>query len=134
VVPEDPAARREWQRRASAIGAYRKLSGHDDPAEAIGPEPPANNPDLRAAWHEALAALGPVDGPDVRGMTDSLLLRLRASYPVETGWAPPWTAGELRRTRETALAAAMDDRTARVRCPELPGQSSIRMMPGRKLL
>src|ERR1700733_816356 len=73
-VPADPEARLEWQRRAASVGAYRELSGHDDPADPIGPEPAASSPDLRAAWHEALAALGPVDGPDVRGMTDGLLL------------------------------------------------------------
>jgi hypothetical protein len=95
-VPADPKARLEWQRRAASVGAYRELSGYDDPADPVGPEPAANNPDLRAAWHEALAALGPVDGPDVRGMTDGLLLRLRDTYPAETAWAPPWTGDELR--------------------------------------
>ena len=98
-VPADPEARLEWQRRAASVGAYRELSGYDDPADPVGPEPAANNPDLRAAWHEALAALGPVDGPDVRGMTDGLLLRLRDTYPAETAWAPPWTGDELRQAR-----------------------------------
>ena len=110
-VPDDPAARLEWQRRASSIGAYRELSGYDDPADPIGPEPASSSPDLRAAWHEALAALGPVDGPDVRGMTDGLLLRLRDSYPIETAWAPPWPGDALRRTR----AAARDARLAALR-------------------
>jgi hypothetical protein len=104
-VPDDPAARLEWQRKAASIGAYRELSGHDDPADPVGPEPAANNPDLRAAWHEALAALSPVDGPDVRGMTDGLLLRLRDTYPVETAWAPPWVADELRQARAAARDA-----------------------------
>ena len=87
-VPDDPAARLDWQQRAASIGAYRELSGHDHPADPIGPEPAAGSPDLRAAWHEALAALGPADGPDVRGMPDGLLLHLRDTYPVETAWAP----------------------------------------------
>ena len=104
-VPADPEARLEWQRRAASVGAYRELSGHDDPADPVGPEPTANNPDLRAAWHEALAALGPVDGPDVRGMTDGLLLRLRGTYPAETAWAPPWTGDELRHARTGARDA-----------------------------
>ena len=69
-VPADPADRLEWQKRAAAIGAWRELSGYSDPADPIGPEPVAAAPDARAAWHEALAALGPVDGPDVRGMPD----------------------------------------------------------------
>ena len=45
-------------------------------------------PDLRAARHEALAALGPADGPNVRGMPDGRLLHLRDTYPIETAWAP----------------------------------------------
>ena len=69
-VPEHPLNRLDWQRRATSIGAYRELSGHRDPADPIGPEPATAAPDIRAAWHEALAALGPADGPDVRGMPD----------------------------------------------------------------
>ncbi|HEX6989100.1 MAG TPA: hypothetical protein VF282_06480, partial [Bacillota bacterium] len=110
-VPDDPAARLEWQRRAASIGAYRELSGYADPADPAGPEPSASSPDLRAAWHEALAALGPAGGPDVRGMTDGLLLRLRDTYPVETAWAPRWVGNELRRTR----TAARDARLAALR-------------------
>jgi conjugative relaxase-like TrwC/TraI family protein len=104
-VPDDPAARLEWQRKAASVGAYRELSGYSDPADPVGPEPAATSPDLRAAWHEALAALGPADGPDVRGMTDGLLLRLRDTYPVETAWAPPWTGDELRQARTGARDA-----------------------------
>ncbi len=108
-VPTDPADRLVWQRRAASIGAWRELSGHDDPADPIGPEPIGGDPDIRAAWHEALAALGPVDGPDVRGMTDGMLLHLRDTYPIETAWAPQWVGDELRQVRaggqEARLAA-----------------------------
>ena len=69
-VPGHPLDRLDWQRRASSIGAWRELSGYDHPADPIGPEPVAAAPDLRAAWHEALAALGPAEGPDVRGLPD----------------------------------------------------------------
>ena len=74
----------DWQCRASSIGAWRELSGYDHPADPIGPEPAAAAPDMRAAWHEAFAALAPVDGPDVRGMPDGTLLHLRDTYPIET--------------------------------------------------
>ncbi len=110
LVPEDPASRQIWQ-RAVSIGAYRELSGYGHPADPIGPEPATATPDLRAAWHEALAALGPVDGPDVRGMLDGRLLRLRDTYPIETAWAPPWAGDELRQAR----AAARDARLAALR-------------------
>jgi len=90
-VPGDPVTRVEWQRRA-------------DP---IGPEPATGSPDLRAAWQEALAALGRADGPDVRGMPDGLLLHLRDTYPVETVWAPLWTGDELRQVRGAARDARL---------------------------
>jgi hypothetical protein len=107
LVPEDPVDRLEWQQRASSIGAYLELSGYDHPADPIGPEPVAAAPDLRAAWHEALAALGPVGGPGVRGMPDGMLLHLRDTYPVETAWAPQWTGDELRQVRLGAQEARL---------------------------
>ena len=115
-VPAHPVDRLDWQQRASSIGAYRELSGYHDPAEPIGAEPAAAAPDKRAAWYEALAALGPVDGPDVRGMPDGTLLHLRDTYPTETAWAPPWVGDELRQVRvgarEAYLAAARADAEA----------------------
>jgi hypothetical protein len=110
-VPEDPLDRLDWQRRAAAIGAWRDLSGYHHPADPVGPEPVAAASDLRAAWHEAFAALGPADGPDVRGMPDGMLLHLRDTYPIETAWAPQWVGDELRQVR----AAAWDARLAGLR-------------------
>ena len=107
-VPAHPPDRLEWQRRASAIGAWRELSGYAYPADPIGPEPAAAAPDARAAWHQALAALGPVDGPDVRGMPDGRLWHLRDTYPVETAWAPPYVGDELRQVRAAGWQARLD--------------------------
>ena len=109
-VPDDPVTRLDWQHRAASIGAYRELSGYQHPADPIGPEP-AGDPDLRAAWQEALAALGPADGPDARGKADGFLLHLRDTYPVETCWAPRWVGDELRQAR----AAGRDVRLAALR-------------------
>ena len=106
-VPEHPLEALDWQRRAASIGAWRELSGHSDPAEPIGPEPAAAAPDTRAAWHEAFAALGPVDGPDVRGLPDGLLLHRRDTYPVETAWAPQYVGDELRQVRAAAWHARL---------------------------
>jgi hypothetical protein len=105
--PDTEEEPREWQRRAASIGAYRELSGYDHPADPIGPEPVTGSPDLRSAWHEALAALGPVDGPDVRGMPDGTLLHLRDTYPLETAWAPRWVGDELRQARTGAWDAGL---------------------------
>ena len=106
-VPEYPLDRLGWQKRAAAIGAWRELSGYDHPAEAIGPEPATAAPDVRAAWYEALAALGPPDGPDVRGMPDGRLLHLRDTYPIETAWAPRYVGDELRQVRAAAWTARL---------------------------
>jgi conjugative relaxase-like TrwC/TraI family protein len=106
-VPADPLERLGWERRASAIAAYRELSGHDHPADPIGPEPAASRPDRRAAWHEAFIALGPADGPDVRGMPDGRLLLLRDSYRAETAWAPRFASTALRQLRLAAEDAEM---------------------------
>jgi hypothetical protein len=107
-VPQDPLTRLEWQQRAASVGAYRELSGFSQPTDPIGPEPVTGSPDLRAAWHEALAALGPAGGRDVRGMPDGLLLHLRDTYPIETAWAPPWVGDELRQVRACARDAHLN--------------------------
>jgi conjugative relaxase-like TrwC/TraI family protein len=106
-VPDDPVTRLEWQQRAASIGAYRELSGYQHPTDPIGPEPVTTSPDLRAVWHEALAALGPADGPDVRRLPDGLLLHQRDTYPIETAWAPLWTGDELSQTRAGARDAQL---------------------------
>ena len=119
-VPAHPLDRLDWQKRAAAIGAWRELSGHHDPADPIGPEPVAAAPDLRAAWHEAFAALGPVDGPDVRGMPDGMLLHLRDTYPIETAWAPQWVGDELRQVRAAAWDARLAGPARQRRSPRRP--------------
>jgi AAA domain/TrwC relaxase len=106
-VPDHPLNRLDWQKRAASIGAWRELSGYQHPTEPIGSEPAAAAPDLRAAWHEAFAALGPVDGPDVRGMPDGILLHLRDTYPTETAWAPQYVGDELRQVRAASLHARL---------------------------
>ena len=106
-VPAHPLDRPDWQKRAAAIGAWRELSGYQHPADPIGPEPVAAAPDLRAAWHEAFAALRPADGPDARGMPDGMLLHLRDTYPIETAWAPRWVGDELRQVRAAAWEARL---------------------------
>ena len=69
AVPDEPLDRLEWQNRAAKVASYRETYGYEDPADAIGPEP-VNSPDARASWHAAFAALGPVDGVDLREAPD----------------------------------------------------------------
>ena len=108
--PDDPAARLDWQPRPPPIGAYRELSGHDHPDDPIGPEPATGSPDLRAAWHEARAALTPNVARDVRHLTDGQLLNLRAVSPEDTR-APLPAVGKIRQAR----AAARDANLAALR-------------------
>jgi AAA domain/TrwC relaxase len=98
-VPDTPAARRDWERKASSIGAYREMFGYEHPDDPIGPEPSHQTPDQRAAWHEAFLALGPADGPDVRAMPDGRLWLIRDTYAAETAWAPRHVGKELRLAR-----------------------------------
>jgi hypothetical protein len=98
-VPACPAARADWERKASQLGAYREMFGYDHPGEAIGPEPGTTSPEARAEWHTAFAAMAHVEGIDVRGLSDGQLLARRRAYETETSWAPKYVAEEVRAAR-----------------------------------
>ena len=98
-VPDDPAARADWQARAGLLGGYREMFGWDHPGEALGPEPAAAFPEARAEWHAAFAVMARVEGIDVRHLTDGQLLARRRAYEAETSWAPKHVAEELRAAR-----------------------------------
>ena len=104
-VPDNAAARQDWERKASSIATYRETYGYDHPDDPIGPEPTQDTPDQRAAWHEAFLALGPASGPDVRAMRDGRLWLIRDSYGAETAWAPRHVGRELRLARLGAVNA-----------------------------
>jgi hypothetical protein len=105
-VPADPAARNDWETKATSIAAYRETYGYHRPDDPIGPEPARVAPEQRAAWYEAFLALGPADGPDVRTMPDGRLWLIRDTYAAETAWAPRHVGKELRLAR---LGAANSD-------------------------
>ncbi len=98
-VPDDPVERLEWQNRAGKIATYRELYGIGDDREVIGPEPTGNAPEMRAAWHDAFAAITRTDAVDVRTLPDRSLIHMRDSYHTETGWAPPHVGKQLRDVR-----------------------------------
>ena len=119
-VPDDPVARLDWQQRASKIATYRELYGIGDDREVIGQEPTENAPEMRAAWHDAFAAITHTDAVDVADLPDSSLMHMRDSYRSETGWAPPHVGKQLRDVRlgaETmrlkAIRAEAEARTAK---------------------
>jgi AAA domain/TrwC relaxase len=107
-VPGGGAARQRWVQKACSIGAYREMYGYQHPADPIGPEPSHDSPDQRAAWHEAFLAVGPADGPDVRGMPEGRLWLVRDTYAAETAWAPQHVGKELRLVRLGAANAELD--------------------------
>jgi len=98
-MPEDPMERLDWQDRATKIATYRELYGIGDEREVIGPEPTGNTPEMRAAWHDAFAAITRTDAVDVRQLPDGSLIHMRDSYKSETGWAPPHVGKQLRDVR-----------------------------------
>ena len=106
-VPADPAARRDWERQAAPIAAYREIYGYDHPGDPIGPEPSHQAPDQRAAWYQAFTALGRAAEPDVRAMPDGRLWLLCDSYAAQTAWAPRHVGKELRLSRIGAFDAAL---------------------------
>ncbi len=119
-VPDDTAARQEWERKASSIAAYREMYGYDHPDDPIGPEPTRDTPDQRAAWHEAFLAFGPVGQLDVRAMRDGRLWLIRDTYTAETAWAPRHVGRQLRLARlgtinadQSAIRAAAEADAAR---------------------
>jgi hypothetical protein len=104
-VPEEPTVRAVWESRAAQLSAYRELYGYDSKTDAIGPEPGKPSPEARADWHAAFVALGRVEGIDLRGCTDGQLRLRRRMYELETSWAPPYVAEELRLARLQARTA-----------------------------
>jgi hypothetical protein len=107
-VPADPQQRAGWEQRASRVAAYRELYGYNHPCDPIGPEPAAESPEQRAAWHAGLAALGPADGPDLRRLSEGELWLRRDTYQAETAWAPKHVAEELRLARLGAQNMQID--------------------------
>jgi AAA domain len=129
-VPEHPLDRLDWQRRAADVGGYRELYGYVHPDQPVGPEPSGDSPAKRAAWHAAFAALGPVNGLDLRGLPDGSLLELRAAYPTETAWAPRHVGRELAHIRASADDASL--RVIRARAEEaIAGQRGQADVAGR---
>ena len=107
-LPPDPAGRLDWEHRAAAIAAYRERYGHDHPADPIGREPLRTSPEARAAWHGALAALGRIDGIDLRARSDGELWLRRGTYERETAWAPRHVGRELQFVRTAGRDATRE--------------------------
>jgi hypothetical protein len=114
-VPEPGTPGRDaWQKSAGRIAAAREMLGWDHEGLALGPQPGTTSPEARAEWDSALSVMAKVDGIDVRGLSDGLLLARRAAFERETAWSPASVADELRVIRLTGLEA----RTEAARCAQ----------------
>jgi conjugative relaxase-like TrwC/TraI family protein len=102
-VPDDDQQLRAWIERAGAVAAHRELTGHDDPATAIGPAPRVGQAEAHASWRSAWHALGrpEADRAEAEMSDGQLLLRIRA-YQREQAWAPPYVVNELAGTQQAA--------------------------------
>ena len=78
-VPDDAQEPEEWEGRA-AVAAHRELSGHEDPAEALGSPPRPGQVEAYASWRSAWRALGrpDVDPAELEMNDGQLRLRIRA--------------------------------------------------------
>ena len=104
-VPADGPERDAWEKSAGKIAAYREMTGYSHEGLAIGPRPGTTSPEYRAEWDAALGVMAKVDGVDVRGLSDGLLLVRREAFERETSWAPASIADELRVIRLTERQA-----------------------------
>lgn len=97
AVPDDPAAREEWARRAGLVSNYREAYGYTRPGDAIGPAPATDAVDARYAWDRAAEALGVTAGAHrADGASEAQLLRSVERYEREELWAPPYVADRLK--------------------------------------
>ncbi len=121
-VPADFAARKEWQRHAATVAAYRELRGHHDPAEALGAAPQPGQCEAYAAYRAAWRALGrPEIERDELEMSDGQLRMRARAYDRELPWAPRYVGNELAGTHQ---AAATHRQTAALRRAEAGATSN----------
>ncbi|WP_328304473.1 MobF family relaxase [Actinomycetospora sp. NBC_00405] len=108
-VPEALDEREQWQNRATAVAAWRDLSGHTDDEDALGPAPGPGKVEAYAAYRSAWRALGrpEIDREELELSDGQLRVRVRA-HDRESAWAPRYVANELAGTHQTATRAQQD--------------------------
>jgi conjugative relaxase-like TrwC/TraI family protein len=99
----DQATRDRWIRQAGAVAAYRELTGHDDPAEALPRPPKQGQVEAYASWRAAWEALGRDETSRAEAEMSDGQLRVRVrAYQREQAWAPDYVAPDLSGTRQAA--------------------------------
>jgi hypothetical protein len=102
VPPPQPGALRDdWVARAGHAAAYRELSGHADPVEALGASPEAGSPEMREAYYAAAAALQmQQEETSTRAASRGELEARVRVYERALAWAPEHVAGDLAATSQ----------------------------------
>lgn len=108
-VPAEPVARLEWEHRAGAVAAWRELTGHTNPADALGSPAAPGQPEHYATWRAAWTALGrpEVTRADAELSNGQLRVRVRA-LAREEGWAPAYVGESLTATSLAAQSRRRD--------------------------
>jgi hypothetical protein len=108
-APAEPIERLDWEQRAGAVAAWRELSGHSDPADALGAAAPFGQPEHYAAWRAAWTALGRPEPARADAELSDGLLRVRVRALVrEENWAPPYVGESLTAATLRAEASRRD--------------------------
>jgi conjugative relaxase-like TrwC/TraI family protein len=108
-VPDDPAARLDWEDRAGWAEVARQLGGVDSDADPLGAAPPAGAVEHHAVFRTAHHVLNrPEAGADEAEASDGLLrARARAADRVRD-WLPAYVDDQLAATSEAADTRAAD--------------------------
>ncbi len=89
-VPDDEAARVEWEAKAGTAAAYREMTGHTSEEDPLGAAPAAGRVEHAALFRAAHEALGLIDlGAEEADMSDGRLRNRVAAVQRERAAAPP---------------------------------------------
>lgn len=102
-VPEDEAARKEWEARAGRVAAYREASGFSDGRRALPGAPGITQTEARGSWWSAWEALGrPESTREEASLRDGQLQSRIAAWEREQQWAPAHADASLRQAEQDA--------------------------------
>ncbi|MCU1616897.1 MAG: hypothetical protein JWO98_4437, partial [Frankiales bacterium] len=136
AVPDEPAARAQWERAAGVVGAYRELVALDDTSVSLGPAPSREQVLHRALWQHAATALGTsADDRDLTAAPDTVLRDRVAAWERVLAWAPLYVAEELRAVHLAADEYRRDAiLTAAERAAAAPATQAPDLQPGQAVV
>jgi hypothetical protein len=128
-VPDDPADRDDWTRRAAAVAAYReRYSITGDPAgdiatQLLGPRPQAGRGEATTLWEHANTALGEASELNrLRAASDEELRAAMADARRAQADRPPYAGDELRAAALALRRAQAADAALHTQVEQAVGQ------------